>query len=73
MALMKIPFLPFGYLMDKYRWNIFEDEISYSSLNSEWWKLRCEMQGVSPPTSRSELDFDAGSKYHIPRSTPYIR
>ena len=73
MALNKVSFLPFGYLMDKYRWDIFEGNTSLSKLNQAWWNLRCEMQGVSPPVPRNEGDFDAGSKYHIPASVPYIR
>merc|ERR1712137_1248621 len=59
--------------MDKYRWRIFEKNITLDKLNEEWWNLRCEMQGISPPVPRTEEDFDAGSKYHIPASVPYIR
>ena len=73
MALNKIAFLPFGYLMDKYRWNVFEGKTSMNDLNADWWKLRCELQGVSPPVVRSENDFDPGAKYHTPASVPYIR
>jgi peptidyl-dipeptidase A len=34
---------------------------------------RNEYQGIVPPVKRSEADFDAGSKYHVPANTPYIR
>ena len=72
-ALSKIAFLPFGYLMDKWRWGVFSGEISSADLNCEWWKLRLDLQGIQPPNVRSEMDFDPGSKYHIPGNVPYIR
>ena len=73
MALQKIAFLPFGYLVDKYRWSLFEGKIGFADLNKEWWKLRCQLQGVSPPVSRSEEDFDPGAKFHVAASVPYDR
>lgn len=39
-ALDKIVFLPFGYLMDLWRWKVFKKEISEDKYNCEWWKLR---------------------------------
>ncbi|XP_071103349.1 angiotensin-converting enzyme-like [Haliotis cracherodii] len=73
MALDKIAFLPFGYLMDLWRWSVFSGETPQSFYNTKWWALRCRYQGVSPPVERSEDDFDPGAKYHIPANTPYIR
>lgn len=40
MALDKIAFLPFGYLMDQWRWKVFDGRISSSEYNKEWWNLR---------------------------------
>ncbi|KAK6182477.1 hypothetical protein SNE40_010158 [Patella caerulea] len=73
MALDKIAFLPFGYLMDQWRWSVFSGETPPSQYNEKWWQLRCKYQGISPPVMRSEDDFDPGAKYHIPANTPYIR
>ena len=72
-ALDKIAFLPFGYVMDKWRWGVFSGDISEDDLNCEWWKLRLGLQGIEPPQVRSEMDFDPGAKYHIPGNVPYIR
>jgi len=72
-ALDKIAFLPFGYLMDKWRWSVFSGDISEDDLNCGWWKLRQDLQGIKPPGPRSEMDFDPGAKYHIPGNVPYIR
>nr|ATU82846.1 secreted Angiotensin-converting enzyme-like protein [Pristhesancus plagipennis] len=72
-ALDKIAFLPFGYLIDQYRWKIFKGDIKPENYNCEWWKLREKYQGLEPPVDRSEDDFDAGAKYHVVADVPYIR
>lgn len=73
MALQKIAFLPFGYLMDAWRWDLFSGKVDTGRMNRHWWWYRLAYQGLSPPANRSELDFDAGAKYHIPASVEYIR
>jgi peptidyl-dipeptidase A len=72
-ALDKIVFLPWGKLVDQWRWKVFAGEVAPDGYNAAWWKLREEYQGVSPPMARSEEDFDPGAKYHIPGNTPYTR
>lgn len=73
MALDKIAFLPFAYVMDKWRWEVFGDPNSQNKLNTKWWELRLKYQGISPPKKRNEKDFDAGAKYHIPANVEYVR
>ena len=73
MALQKIAFLPFGKMIDEWRWQVFSGEIAPEDYNAGWWKLREQYQGIAPPIARSEADFDAGAKYHIPGNTPYTR
>nr|XP_057917210.1 angiotensin-converting enzyme isoform X2 [Doryrhamphus excisus] len=73
MALDKIAFLPFGYLMDQWRWKVFDGRIPSSEYNKEWWNLRMKYQGLCPPVARTENDFDPGAKFHIPASVPYVR
>ncbi|XP_042873559.1 angiotensin-converting enzyme-like isoform X2 [Penaeus japonicus] len=72
-ALDKIAFLPFGYLMDLWRWGVFSGETKEENWNCAWWDLRYKLQGIKPPVKRSEYDFDPGAKYHIPANVPYIR
>ncbi|MCA9717577.1 MAG: M2 family metallopeptidase [Myxococcales bacterium] len=72
-ALDKIAFLPFGLLIDKWRWGVFSGSIQPARYNAAWWELRAVYQGVEPPAPRSEEDFDPGAKYHIPANTPYTR
>lgn len=73
MALDKIAFLPFGYLMDQWRWKVFDGRIPSTEYNKEWWNLRMKYQGLCPPVQRNEDDFDPGAKFHIPANVPYVR
>jgi peptidyl-dipeptidase A len=73
MALDKIAFLPFGLLVDKWRWQVFSGEVTPEHYNEAWWKLRLQYQGLVPPGPRPADAFDAGAKYHIPGNTPYMR
>ena len=72
-ALAKVAFLPFGYLVDKWRWDVFSGKIKPADYNKAWWDLRLKYQGIAPPEPRSESDFDAGAKYHVAGNTPYAR
>lgn len=72
-ALEKVAFLPFGLMIDKWRWQVFSGQIPPDQYNASWWKLRLEYQGVAPPIPRSEADFDPGAKYHVPANYPYAR
>jgi len=72
-ALEKVAFLPFGYLVDQWRWKVFSGEVGPNDYNKAWWELREKYQGVAPPVPRTEQDFDPGAKYHVPANTPYAR
>jgi peptidyl-dipeptidase A len=73
LALDKVAFLPFGYLVDQWRWKVFSGEIGPADYNKGWWDLRLKYQGIGPPSPRTEQDFDAGAKYHVADNTPYAR
>ena len=73
MALDKIAFLPFGKLVDEWRWKVFSGEVTPENYNAAWWELREQYQGITPPVERSEEHFDPGAKYHIPANTSYTR
>ena len=73
LALDKIVFLPWGKLVDQWRWDVFSGDTAPTDYNAAWWKLRADYQGVAPPVARDEDDFDPGAKYHIPGNTPYTR
>jgi peptidyl-dipeptidase A len=73
MALDKVAFLPFGLLIDKWRWEVFSGRVHPDGYNAAWWNLRNKIQGVSAPVARTERDFDPGAKFHVASSTPYLR
>ncbi|GGE92505.1 M2 family metallopeptidase [Sphingomonas prati] len=72
-AMDKVAFLPFGLMMDKWRWGVFSGAIPTSGYQKGWDDLRLQYQGIKPPVARDETRFDPGAKYHIPASTPYAR
>lgn len=73
MALDKVAFLPFGLVVDQWRWKVFSGEIKPADYTTEWWELRKKYQGVAPPVARAASEFDPGVKYHVPGNTPYTR
>ncbi len=72
-ALDKVAFLPFGLLIDEWRWKVFNGEIKPADYNKAWWQLREQYQGVFPPVERTEADFDPGAKFHVAANVPYMR
>lgn len=73
MALSKVAFLPFGLMIDRWRWGVFDGSITPDHYNQAWWALKAKYQGVAPVTPRGEEFFDPGAKYHVPANTPYTR
>ena len=72
-AMEGVAFLPFGLLMDKWRWQVFSGELAPENYNDGWWALREQYQGIRPPVDRSADYFDPGGKYHIPGNVSYER
>jgi peptidyl-dipeptidase A len=72
-ALDKLAFLPFGLLVDKWRWKVFSGDVTPANYNQAWWDLRTQYQGIASSVARTEKDFDPGAKYHVAGNTPYAR
>ena len=72
-ALEGVVVIPWALTLDKWRSGVFNGEIDANSLNSSWWDMREQYQGITSPVERSEDYFDPGAKYHIPANTPYTR
>ena len=72
-AMDKVAFLPFGLLVDRWRWGVFDGSIAPDSYNSAWNEMRLRYQGVTPPVERDETHFDPGAKFHVPNGIPYTR
>jgi peptidyl-dipeptidase A len=72
-ALEKVAFLPFGLVIDQWRWRVFSGEVKPADYNRAWWEMCTKYQGVAAPVARTENDFDPGSKFHVPANVPYTR
>jgi peptidyl-dipeptidase A len=72
-ALEKIAFLPFGLVIDQWRWKVFSGEIPPEKYNETWWQLRLKYQGIAPPVARGENNFDPAAKYHVSANVSYMR
>jgi peptidyl-dipeptidase A len=72
-ALHSVAVLPFGLLIDQWRWKVFSGEVPPEKYNEAWWALRLKYQGIAPPDSRTEKDFDPGAKFHVPANVPCTR
>ncbi len=73
LALEKVAFLPFGLIIDKWRWGVFDGSIAPDKYNEGWWQLRRKYQGLSSPVAGTPADFDPGAKNHVPTNVPYMR
>ncbi|KUO55675.1 MAG: peptidyl-dipeptidase [Sphingomonadales bacterium BRH_c42] len=72
-AMDKVAFLPFGLMVDRYRWSLFDGSVAPADYNEAWTTLRYQYQGIVPPVPRGEASFDPGAKYHVPGNVPYTR
>jgi peptidyl-dipeptidase A len=72
-AMEKVSFLPFGLMVDKWRWQVFRGETKPADYNKAWWDLALKYQGIAPPGQRPADAFDPGAKFHIAGNTPYLR
>lgn len=72
-AMDKVAFLPFGLMVDRYRWSLFDGSVAPADYNEQWTALRCQYQGIVPPVARGPEAFDPGAKYHVPGNVPYTR
>ena len=72
-ALDKVAFLPFGLMIDQWRWKVMDGTLKPENYNRGWWELREKYEGIAPPLTRTEKDFDPGAKYHVPANVPYTR
>ena len=48
----KVAFLPFGLMVDKWRWGVFDGSITPANYNQAWVDLKQQYQGIAPPVPR---------------------
>ena len=72
-AMDGVAFLPFGLMVDKWRWEVFSGQVTPDHYNDAWWALVKQYQGLVPPGPRPADAFDPGAKNHVATSVPYAR
>lgn len=72
-ALQKVAFMPFAYMVDKWRWQVYGGQVKPADYDKAWWALKEQYQGVSRPAPLAADGFDAGAKFHVASDTPYAR
>ena len=72
-ALDRVAFMPFGLLVDRWRWGVADGSTTPAEYNEDWTRLRLEYQGITPPVARPADAFDPGAKYHVPNNVSYTR
>jgi peptidyl-dipeptidase A len=72
-ALKQVAFLPFGYLIDQWRWQVYSGQVKPADYDKAWWALREKYQGIKRPAPMAADGFDAGAKFHVANDTPYAR
>jgi peptidyl-dipeptidase A len=73
LAFSKIPLIPFQYIFDKFRWDLFSGEVKFQESNDFYWTLVEKYQKIKPPTRRFDRHnlFDMGAYFHLADNTPY--
>ncbi|MFC0166773.1 M2 family metallopeptidase [Pseudoduganella danionis] len=74
-ALGKVPMLPFAYMVDKWRWDVYAGKTKPADFDKSWWQLREQYMGMKRPVAMDAKGsgFDAGAKYHVAADVPYAR
>lgn len=73
LGMEKLAFLPFAFVMDKFRWEVFRGNVQPKDANCYFWKLREKYGGVEPAVVRTNRDFDITAKYHASADVEYLR
>ncbi|WP_338766352.1 M2 family metallopeptidase [Massilia sp. METH4] len=72
-ALSKVAVLPWAYMVDRWRWDVYAGKTQPADYDRSWWQLREELMGIRRPVPATPGGFDAGAKYHVPADVPYAR
>lgn len=74
-AYMKLPEIPFGFVFEKLRYDLFAERVSIEHSNDYFWELTRKFQHIEPPNvdiNRHRL-FDVASRFHLAANVPYAR
>ncbi|BFZ21054.1 hypothetical protein BsWGS_24093 [Bradybaena similaris] len=72
-ALKTVAYIPYAYLVDAWRWAVFDGNITSDRYMREWYRLRCKLTGISPLQRSSEKHFIPGAIRNVGKNKPYIK
>ncbi|KAF2355396.1 Peptidase M2 peptidyl-dipeptidase A [Trinorchestia longiramus] len=72
-ALKTVTTLPFHYVNDLWRWEVFRGDVPENRWNARYWQLKKQYMGVMPPVNRTEEHLDAFNIFHVNNDFDMIR
>ncbi|XP_068174496.1 angiotensin-converting enzyme 2 [Antennarius striatus] len=72
-ALTIVATLPFTYMLEKWRWEVFAGNITKDKWMERWWEMKRELVGVVEPVPRDETYCDPPALFHVSGDYSFIR
>ncbi|XP_075996407.1 angiotensin-converting enzyme 2 [Genypterus blacodes] len=72
-ALTIVATLPFTYMLEEWRWQVFDGNITKDEWMQRWWEMKREMVGVVEPVPRDETYCDPPALFHVSGDYSFIR
>uniref|UniRef100_A0A674DHS8 Angiotensin-converting enzyme n=1 Tax=Salmo trutta TaxID=8032 RepID=A0A674DHS8_SALTR len=72
-ALTIVATLPFTYMLEEWRWQVFLGTIPKDQWMQRWWEMKRDMVGVVEPLPRDETYCDPPALFHVSGDYSFIR
>ncbi|XP_059211362.1 angiotensin-converting enzyme 2 [Centropristis striata] len=72
-ALAIVATLPFTYMLEEWRWQVFAGNITEDVWMKRWWEMKRELVGVVEPVPRDETYCDPPALFHVSGDYSFIR
>ncbi|XP_060767555.1 angiotensin-converting enzyme 2 isoform X1 [Neoarius graeffei] len=72
-ALTIVATLPFTYMLEEWRWQVFQGTIPKEQWMRRWWEMKRELVGVVEPLPRDETYCDPPALFHVSGDYSFIR
>uniref|UniRef100_A0A8C4RH50 Angiotensin-converting enzyme n=1 Tax=Erpetoichthys calabaricus TaxID=27687 RepID=A0A8C4RH50_ERPCA len=72
-ALTIVSTLPFTYMLEEWRWQVFEGKIPRDRWMKTWWEMKRNLVGVAEPVPHDETYCDPPTLFHVSNDYSFIR
>ncbi|XP_052530295.1 angiotensin-converting enzyme 2 isoform X3 [Tympanuchus pallidicinctus] len=72
-ALTIVATMPFTYMLEKWRWMMFNGEITKQEWMKRWWEMKRDIVGVVEPVLHDETYCDPAALFHVANDYSFIR